>query len=194
MKMIKSISIPEPCSQQWQIMTTVDGGRHCESCCKTVVDFVRMKDAEIIKYLATKSNTCGRFTGDQLPRINQSLTISGPRGKFWKYLGITAFIAGLFSTIKVDAQARKTKHVERATQLNIQKDTTRHHLTIDSLSSKASTAANINIDTRAKQLEVKDFLINRECTSVSYLLGGVITGITIHEESRNSYMSIWDML
>lgn len=191
---IKSISIPEPCHQSWQQMTSVDGGRHCETCCKTVIDFTQMTDDEIINYFATKSNTCGRFTGDQLPRINQTFTISEPRGNFWKYLGIAASIAGLFSTIKVDAQARKIKHVGHATQLNIQKDTTPHHLTTDSLSSKASTVANINIDTRAKQLEVKDFLINRECTSVSYLLGGVITGITIHEESRNSYMSIWDML
>jgi hypothetical protein len=194
MNMIKSIGIPEPCSQQWQQMTSVDGGRHCDNCRKTVIDFTRMTDAEIINHFATKSNTCGKFTGDQLSRINQSLTISEPRGKFWKYLGIAAFVAGLFSTIKVDAQARKAKHVGRATLLNIQKDTSPRHLITDSLSSKASTVANVNIDTRAKQLEVKDFLINRECTSVSYLLGGVITGITIHEESRNSYMSIWDML
>jgi len=194
MNTIKSISIPEPCNQSWQQMTAVDSGRHCESCCKTVVDFTRMTDAAIINYLATKSNTCGRFTSDQLPRINQSATISEPRGKFWKYLGIAAFFAGLFSTIKVDAQARKIKHVGRATQLNIQRDTSPRHLITDSLYGKSLTADKVNIDTKIKPIEIKDILVNANQEPVSYLLGGVVVGITIREESRNSYLSIWDML
>jgi len=192
--MIKSISIPESCSQQWQVMSPVDGGRHCESCCKTVVDFSQMKDAEIINYLATKNNTCGRFTGDQLPRINQALAISEPRGKFWRYLGIAAFIAGLFSTIKVNAQARNARHIGHATQLNIQKDTSRRRLITDSLNGKLLTVDKINIDTKIKPIEIKEFVVNANQELVSYLIGGIVTGITTHEESRNSYMSIWDML
>ena len=44
---IKNISIPQPCSQSWQQMTPVEQGRHCESCCKTVVDFTPMSNDEI---------------------------------------------------------------------------------------------------------------------------------------------------
>ena len=192
--MIKSISIPEPCNQRWQQMSPVDGGRHCESCCKIVIDFTRMTDAEVINYLATKSDSCGRFTGDQLPRINQALTISEPRRKFWKYLGIAASIAGIFSTIKVDAQARKTKHVGHATQLNIQKDTSPRHLITDSLYGKSLTTDKIYIDTKIKPIEIKDFVVNANQEPVSYLIGGIVAGIPIHEELNNSYISIWDML
>jgi len=73
MKSIKSICITEPCSQQWQQMTPVDGGRHCENCCKTVVDFTAMADVEIISYFAIKNNVCGRFSEPQLSRVNLQL-------------------------------------------------------------------------------------------------------------------------
>jgi len=72
-KSIKSISIPERCHQSWQQMTPVDGGRHCESCCKTVVDFTAMADVEIISYFAVKNNVCGRFNETQLTRVNLQL-------------------------------------------------------------------------------------------------------------------------
>ena len=73
MSRIKTISIPEPCTQQWQQMTPVDGGRHCENCSKTVVDFTAMADVEIISYFAVKSNVCGRFNEPQLTRVNLQL-------------------------------------------------------------------------------------------------------------------------
>jgi len=79
MKLIKNISIPEPCSEQWQQMTPVDGGRHCESCCKTVVDFTAMADVEIISYFAVKSNVCGRFDEPQLNRVNTQLNWRDPK-------------------------------------------------------------------------------------------------------------------
>ena len=58
---IKAIHIPEPCHQSWQQMSVNTEGRHCDHCCKTVVDFTRMSDGEIIKYLSAKTNVCGRF-------------------------------------------------------------------------------------------------------------------------------------
>ena len=74
MKSIKNISVPDPCHQQWQQMTPVDGGRHCENCCKTVVDFTAMADVEIISYFAVKNSVCGRFNEPQLTRVNLQLT------------------------------------------------------------------------------------------------------------------------
>lgn len=192
--MITSISIPEPCSQQWQVMTPVGGGRHCESCCKTVIDFTKMTDSEIINYFATKSNTCGRFTSDQLPRINQSFIISEPRGKFWKYLGIAAFIAGLFSTVKADAQVQKSPfprhHVKH---LNIQKDTLTHSLRIASLDAKPIIVNEIKIDATIKPVELKDSAINIEQPLVATLVGGVQVDGNVVEDWRNSYM-LWRVL
>jgi hypothetical protein len=63
------IHIPEPCHEDWSRMTTVEKGRYCQSCCKTVVDFSLMTDREILNFLSkTQDNTCGNFAPDQLNR------------------------------------------------------------------------------------------------------------------------------
>jgi hypothetical protein len=63
------ITIPNPCSEDWQTMTATEKGRFCAVCQKCVVDFTTMTDAEIIRYLdGQKGKTCGRFTKEQLNR------------------------------------------------------------------------------------------------------------------------------
>lgn len=63
------ISIAKPCAENWQTMTPADKGRFCNACQKCVTDFTTMTDAEIIQFLNTnKTNTCGRFTTEQLNR------------------------------------------------------------------------------------------------------------------------------
>lgn len=70
---IKTISIPSSCHQSWNQMTSAEGGRHCQHCCKTVVNFAAMTDAEIISYLATNKGVCGRFETQQLNNLNHKL-------------------------------------------------------------------------------------------------------------------------
>ena len=63
------ITIPNPCSEDWQTMTATEKGRFCAVCQKCVVDFTTMTDAEIIHHLNNqKGKTCGRFTKEQLNR------------------------------------------------------------------------------------------------------------------------------
>lgn len=73
MSPIKAISIPNSCHQSWNQMTPAEGGRHCQHCCKTVVNFAAMTDAEIISYLATNKGVCGRFETHQLNNLNHKL-------------------------------------------------------------------------------------------------------------------------
>jgi hypothetical protein len=102
MNIIKSVRIPKPCQESWQQMTPVSGGRHCDSCCKTVIDFMVMTDAEIIQYLSLTKNVCGRFEQVQLTNINHKLhTENLKAGGWWKraviflgMIGLTAFKAG----------------------------------------------------------------------------------------------------
>jgi hypothetical protein len=50
-------------------MQPTEKGRHCQSCCKTVVDFTGMSDAEIIRHLSQAGpHVCGRLMPDQLNR------------------------------------------------------------------------------------------------------------------------------
>jgi hypothetical protein len=70
-----TITVPKPCHQSWQEMTTIEKGRYCSTCQKCVDDFTAMTDAQIIAYLSTaKSGVCGRYKPSQLDReINAGL-------------------------------------------------------------------------------------------------------------------------
>jgi hypothetical protein len=60
------ITIPTPCHEDWNTMTPKDQGRHCGSCCKTVVDFTTWEPQDILLHFQSNKNVCGRFTVDQL--------------------------------------------------------------------------------------------------------------------------------
>lgn len=60
------VIIPEPCQEQWDKMQARSNGRHCNACQKTVVDFTGWQAKDILAYLKSNQQTCGRFTTDQL--------------------------------------------------------------------------------------------------------------------------------
>ena len=50
-------------------MLPVEDGRFCSSCAKSVVDFTRMSDHQIVRYMsASKASVCARITMHQLDR------------------------------------------------------------------------------------------------------------------------------
>lgn len=65
------ISIPEPCSEDWDKMMPTENGRFCLSCSKTVIDFSSMLPEEIQHYFIQNQNKkiCGRFKQSQLDTI-----------------------------------------------------------------------------------------------------------------------------
>ncbi len=68
MKQQFEIKIPKPCSAEWTNMTPNKNGKHCDSCNKTVIDFTKMSDNEIVSYFTANSSrkTCGYFYKGQL--------------------------------------------------------------------------------------------------------------------------------
>ena len=54
-------------------MTPEDKGRFCSVCTKTVFDFTKASDKEIIEHLNRDKNACGRFYKNQL---SQDLVIN----------------------------------------------------------------------------------------------------------------------
>jgi hypothetical protein len=67
--MEKKINIAEPCSQNWNSMIPNKNGKFCNSCSKTVVDFTKMENLEIQKYLienSSKESICGHFKSNQI--------------------------------------------------------------------------------------------------------------------------------
>jgi Secretion system C-terminal sorting domain len=64
-----SISIPQPCSQNWDDMTANHEGRFCNSCQKTVVDFTAMSDTQVLNFINSNADkTCGIFYENQLEK------------------------------------------------------------------------------------------------------------------------------
>jgi len=65
-----SISIPQPCSENWEAMTPNERGRHCDSCNKTIVDFSLFSDKQLVDFFASvKGTVCGRIANVQTARV-----------------------------------------------------------------------------------------------------------------------------
>jgi hypothetical protein len=65
--MQNKIQIPQPCRENWNAMKPNESGRFCNSCSKTVVDFSKMSDVEVQKYLQNAAkDVCGYFRHDQV--------------------------------------------------------------------------------------------------------------------------------
>jgi hypothetical protein len=63
------IQIPEPCTQDFSKMHPLPGGRYCDHCERTVVDFRGMTDREIVRiYQQRQGRVCGIFKDNQLDR------------------------------------------------------------------------------------------------------------------------------
>jgi hypothetical protein len=63
------INIPNPCKQDWGLMSEVDNGKHCTHCNNIVYDFSQMNDEELLNFFKQQPAThCGRFHNTQLNR------------------------------------------------------------------------------------------------------------------------------
>jgi hypothetical protein len=107
MRHIKNISIPQPCNQQWQQMSLAANGRHCDVCCKTIVNFSPMTNDEVIGYLAANRSVCGRLDEQQLKVINQQFFKNNlyTFNKLKKW-GVALSFLSLFNYFKANAQVK----------------------------------------------------------------------------------------
>ncbi len=86
-----NISIPKPCHENWEAMTPEDKGRFCSVCAKTVIDFTKASDKEIIEHLKKDKNACGRFYKNQL---SEDVVINKHNSNYWTIF--TFSLVGLF--------------------------------------------------------------------------------------------------
>lgn len=96
-----AISIPKPCHEDWNKMTPDAKGAFCASCQKSVYDFSKKTDEEIIAVFEKeeKGKVCGRFTPAQLSRPVVSFgnpTITS-RLAIFAYALLMVFGAALFT-------------------------------------------------------------------------------------------------
>ena len=68
---MKNFTIPKPCHEDWQNMSPIEKGKHCESCKTTVYDFTKSSSKEVRRiYNLENGKLCGRF--EMTPEITNS--------------------------------------------------------------------------------------------------------------------------
>lgn len=118
------LHINEPCTQNWESMTTVEQGKFCSSCSKTVFDFTTATDSEIVKHIEAMKGElfCGRFRENQLDRWieRNDIKISNPR--LYKFL-ISFMLLGAAQGVNAQAtpaQEQLTSQRKVDSLLNLQ--------------------------------------------------------------------------
>ncbi|MFC0516579.1 carboxypeptidase-like regulatory domain-containing protein [Mucilaginibacter angelicae] len=113
MSTIKHISIPKPCHEQWQQMTTVSDGRYCGHCCKTVVDFNAMSNQQIVTYLNINNNACGRIDPQRITQLNNLSKGDERKRNAIKRLLVAASLMSILPFFKAEAKPlHKMEQVE----------------------------------------------------------------------------------
>lgn len=102
-----SLTIPQPCHENWNQMLPMEASsRHCTACQETVTDFTAMTDAEIVAFLSRRPDvSCGRFSETQLDRQLHGLPIPASRWHVW--LAATSALMSIRIFSPVSAQAQK---------------------------------------------------------------------------------------
>ncbi|MBO6185826.1 MAG: TonB-dependent receptor plug domain-containing protein [Chryseobacterium sp.] len=92
------ITLPKPCQENWETMTSQKKGRFCAACSKTVRDFTKDSDDEILDFFSDSSsqNVCGNFYESQLNRNMQYSFINSLFSKF--AIGFILTTSGIVST------------------------------------------------------------------------------------------------
>ncbi len=105
-----NISIPKPCHENWEAMTPAEKGRFCSVCSKTVLDFTKASDKEIVNYLSNNKNACGRFYNHQLDR---DLMVHKPKKSYWFLASISLLgFLGLNNSVALAQNPPKTEQTE----------------------------------------------------------------------------------
>jgi hypothetical protein len=118
MKTYYSISIPEPCHEDWNKMTPKDKGRFCDSCSKTVIDFTKMNSNEIQDFMTQNQGQriCGHFKQTQLESIHLHVPIQTFASRSFHKLFLLVLLitmgTSLFSCTKTNGSKQKIDSVE----------------------------------------------------------------------------------
>lgn len=89
------ITIPNPCSANWDKMKPLDHGRFCQQCEKEVIDFTAYNQAELEDFFKyPKANVCGRINKSQI-----SLAYDRREKYLFKNLSYKLFIASCLTLV-----------------------------------------------------------------------------------------------
>ncbi len=154
------LTIPNPCSEDWNKMTPQGDGRFCNRCSHIIRDFSTYSDRELIEFLSKeKGKVCGRFEETQLNReifIQQPYSTSSFH-KFVMSIALALGIAGSANSqnnvaIQKTATGTSIQHHKKTTAPI---DDSAHQITgsvIDSSNSQPLSGAMLAIEHNGKRI------------------------------------------
>lgn len=128
MPTLLKLSLNNPCSENWDAMSTVTTGRFCQSCQKTVTDFSQFTDSELMDFFKKRNyqSLCGRIQQHRVNKVYVEIPSSVFKSHipFWKkFLAIclVAFGSMLFTPENSYSQAVMTVQVVNPKKVKSQK-------------------------------------------------------------------------
>lgn len=144
-------SIQKPCTEDWGKMSPEDQGRHCQVCCKTVVDFSKKSNTEIIGFLKSNSDqkVCGRFRSEQLAS-RPSSQAPRPTNRYRTFCAALVFVFGglLFSSCNSQGPHElmgDVAYVPDSTEQRIP-DTTKNNIPVTDTTKKTGSIKKVNCE------------------------------------------------
>lgn len=118
------LHINEPCTEDWNSMTTVEKGKFCSHCNKTIFDFTTATEGEIVKHIEAMKGEmfCGRFEENQLDRWIERSDIKTSNPRLYKFL-ISFMLLGAAQHSSAQVPTAQEKVVTKRTMdslLNLQ--------------------------------------------------------------------------
>jgi hypothetical protein len=121
-----TVSIPNPCHENWEQMSPTKNGKHCQSCAKNVIDFTSFTQEEIEQFLKNNPHACGRFYNHQISRDTPTSPVSQSQLKYACSLLVVALSSNqlysqdtLYSPVANTNISIKTNHLQEINILNI---------------------------------------------------------------------------
>ena len=104
------LHINEPCTENWESMSTAEQGKFCSHCNKTVFDFTTATDAEIVKHIKAMKGErfCGRFKENQLDKWIERSDIKTSNPRLYKFL-ISFMLLGAAQVVNAQTTSAQAK-------------------------------------------------------------------------------------
>jgi hypothetical protein len=140
------LSIPQPCSQNWDEMSITDKGRFCDSCNKTVIDFTNYSDQQLADFFKrSKAHTCGKFRNDQLEK--PLYTLQSSQNRSLPQLLVSAALA-IGAINNANASGKQKDHTAIHAVWNTEKEGEKNNSTTGGDSAQVVSGRIIDRDTR----------------------------------------------
>lgn len=106
MKKAFSISVKQPCSENFANFRTTPEGGFCNHCQKEVIDFTKLSDLDISKHFKNNNGkTCGRFKASQLRQYEFNSVKTMNTNLLSRSIGIASFsLLALCAVVPLSAQ------------------------------------------------------------------------------------------